>query len=44
MFTFVTSQGRVLIRSCTLAYAKWLVNSGRVVGGVYQDGCQIVYL
>lgn len=43
MFTFITSEGRVLIR-CTLAYAKWLVNSGRVVGGVYQDVCQIIYL
>ena len=29
---------------CTLAYAAWLVNTGRVAGGVYRDCGVVVYL
>jgi len=43
MYTFVTSQGRVTIR-CHLDYARWLVDTGRVHGGVYRDLCIVIYL
>jgi hypothetical protein len=43
MFYFWISTGKIKIR-CELEFAAWLVNTGRVVCGVYEGPCFTVYL
>lgn len=44
MFIFVASaKGKSRIK-CSLEFARWLVNSGRVVGGVYDTIANKIYL
>jgi hypothetical protein len=42
-FTFRTSTGKVKI-TCDLDYARWLVNTWRVVGGVWTGPGNRIYL
>ena len=42
-FRFWTKSGKVLIM-CDLDYARWLVNTGRVVGGVWTGPGNRIYL
>ena len=43
MFRFWTRDGKVWIR-CSLEYARWLVNTGRVHMGVYNCPGNRIYL
>ena len=44
MFCFVAGpEGRVRI-TCTLEYARWLVNTGRVKMGVYGTPTNVIFL